>query len=95
MLVEANLQSKRPYRVLLLMPKHRRRFLQFLKLRGTWKSTDWQNGKISDESQFVLGTDDKRVQVERRPLEQYNSTYVIARHTARTAGKIVRLDYCI
>ncbi|GFV97940.1 rab3 GTPase-activating protein catalytic subunit [Trichonephila clavipes] len=32
-----------------------------------WNVTDWQNVVFSDESQFVLGTDDNRVRVWRRP----------------------------
>ncbi|GBN45702.1 hypothetical protein AVEN_118048-1 [Araneus ventricosus] len=40
-LVEANLQSKRPVRVLLLTPKHRRLRLQWCHARATWNATDW------------------------------------------------------
>ncbi|GFW82209.1 transposable element Tcb2 transposase [Trichonephila clavipes] len=32
-----------------------------------WNVTDWQNVVSSDESRFVLGKDDKRVRVWRRP----------------------------
>ncbi|GFT21995.1 hypothetical protein TNCV_4022051 [Trichonephila clavipes] len=32
-----------------------------------WNVTDWQNVVFSDESRFVLGTDDNRVRVWRRP----------------------------
>ncbi|GFU98299.1 transposable element Tcb2 transposase [Trichonephila clavipes] len=32
-----------------------------------WNVTDWQKVVFSDESRFVLGTDDKRVRVWRRP----------------------------
>ncbi|GFT82840.1 transposable element Tcb1 transposase [Trichonephila clavipes] len=42
-----------------------------------------------DESRFVLGTDDNRVRVWRRPGERYNSPYTVLRHTARTAGVMV------
>ncbi|GFS62691.1 transposable element Tcb1 transposase [Trichonephila clavipes] len=40
---------------------------------------------FSDESRFVLGTDDNRVRVWRRPGERYNSP-----HTVRIAGVMVR-----
>ncbi|GFV79828.1 transposable element Tcb1 transposase [Trichonephila clavipes] len=48
-----------------------------------------QNFVFSDESQFVLGTEDNRVRVWRRPGERYNSPYTVVRHTARTAGVMV------
>ncbi|GFX18581.1 transposable element Tcb2 transposase [Trichonephila clavipes] len=54
-----------------------------------WNVTDWQNVVISDESRFVLGADDNRVRVWRRPDERYNSPHNVLRHTARTAGVMV------
>ncbi|GBL89169.1 Transposable element Tc1 transposase [Araneus ventricosus] len=88
-LEEANLKSKRPVRVLPLTPKHRRLRLQWCHARATWNGTDWQNVVFSDESRFVLGTDDNRVRVGRRPGERCNSTHVVARHIALTAGVMV------
>ncbi|GFY23013.1 transposable element Tcb1 transposase [Trichonephila clavipes] len=38
-----------------------------------WNVTDWQKVVFSDESRFVLGTDDNRVRVWRHPGEWYNS----------------------
>ncbi|GFX86461.1 transposable element Tcb2 transposase [Trichonephila clavipes] len=38
-----------------------------------WNVTDWRKVVFSDESRFVLGTDDKRVRVWRRPGERCNS----------------------
>ncbi|GFV59437.1 transposable element Tcb2 transposase [Trichonephila clavipes] len=55
-----------------------------------WSVTDWQKVVFSDESRFVLGTDDNRVRVWRRPGERYNSPHTVLRHTARTAGVMVR-----
>ncbi|GFT77798.1 transposable element Tcb2 transposase [Trichonephila clavipes] len=54
-----------------------------------WNVTDWQNDVFSDESRFVLGTDDNRVRVWRRPDERYNSVDTILRHTTHTAGVMV------
>ncbi|GFV24138.1 transposable element Tcb2 transposase [Trichonephila clavipes] len=51
-----------------------------------WNVTDWQKVVFSDESRFVLGTDDNRVRVWRRPIERYNSSHTVLRHTTRTAG---------
>ncbi|GFX99873.1 transposable element Tcb1 transposase [Trichonephila clavipes] len=54
-----------------------------------WNVTDWQNVVFSDESRFVLGTDDNRERVGRRPGERYNSQYTVLRHCARTACVMV------
>ncbi|GFV76555.1 transposable element Tcb2 transposase [Trichonephila clavipes] len=55
-----------------------------------WNVTDWQKVVFSNESRFVLGTDDNRVRVwRRRPGERYNSPHTVLRHTARTAGVMV------
>ncbi|GFU86176.1 hypothetical protein TNCV_368341 [Trichonephila clavipes] len=51
--------------------------------------TYWQNVVFSDESRLVLGTDDNRVRVWRRPGKLYNSPHTVLRHTARTAGVMV------
>ncbi|GFT02107.1 transposable element Tc3 transposase [Trichonephila clavipes] len=54
-----------------------------------WNVTDWQKVVFSDESRFVLGTDDNRVRVWRHPGERYNSPHTVLCHTARTAGVMV------
>ncbi|GFV30830.1 transposable element Tcb2 transposase [Trichonephila clavipes] len=54
-----------------------------------WNVTDWQNVVFSDESRLVLGTDDNRVRMWRRPGERYNFSCTVLRHTARTAGVMV------
>ncbi|GFX90784.1 transposable element Tcb2 transposase [Trichonephila clavipes] len=55
-----------------------------------WNVTDWQKVVFSDESRFVLGTDDNRVRVWRRPGERYNSPHTVLRHTTLTAGVMVK-----
>ncbi|GFV47346.1 transposable element Tcb1 transposase [Trichonephila clavipes] len=72
-LAEANLKSKRPFRALPLTPEHRQLRLQWCQGRSMWNVTDWKKVVFSDESRFVLGTDDNRVRVWRRPGERYNS----------------------
>ncbi|GFX32865.1 HTH_Tnp_Tc3_2 domain-containing protein [Trichonephila clavipes] len=67
-LAEANLKSKRP-----LTPEYRQLRLQWCQARSMWNVTDWQKVVLSDDSRFVLGTDDNRVRVCRRPGERYNS----------------------
>ncbi|GFV47193.1 transposable element Tc1 transposase [Trichonephila clavipes] len=66
-LSEANLKSKRPFRALPLTPEHRQLRLQWCQDRSMWDVTDWQNVVFSDESRFVLGTNDNHVRVWRRP----------------------------
>ncbi|GFV11992.1 transposable element Tc1 transposase [Trichonephila clavipes] len=67
---DANLKSKRPFRVLSLTPKHRQLRLQCCHARSMWNVTDWQKVVFSGESWFVLGTDDNRVRVRRHPDER-------------------------
>ncbi|GFX77228.1 transposable element Tc1 transposase [Trichonephila clavipes] len=88
-LAEANLRSKRPFRALPLTPEHRQLRLQWCQARSMWNVTDWQKVVFSDESRFVLETDDNRVWVWRHPGKRYNSPYTVLRHTARTAGVMV------
>ncbi|GFV50509.1 HTH_Tnp_Tc3_2 domain-containing protein [Trichonephila clavipes] len=88
-LAEANLKSKPPFRALLLTPEHRQLRLQWCQARLMWNVTDWQKVVFSDDSRFVLGTDDNRVRVWRRPGELYNFPHTVLRHTARTAGVMV------
>ncbi|GFX02846.1 transposable element Tcb2 transposase [Trichonephila clavipes] len=45
-----------------------------------WNVTDWQKVVFSDESRFVLGTDDNRVRVWRCPGERYNSPHCSTSH---------------
>ncbi|GFY24451.1 uncharacterized protein TNCV_1014991 [Trichonephila clavipes] len=54
-----------------------------------WNVTGWQKVVFRDESRFVLGTDDNRVRVRRRPgaiFQQDNARP----HTARVAQDFLR-----
>ncbi|GFX70694.1 transposable element Tc1 transposase [Trichonephila clavipes] len=57
-LAEANFKSKRTFRALPLTPEHWQLRLQWCQARSMWNVTDWQKVVFSDESRFVLGTDD-------------------------------------
>ncbi|GFW04716.1 transposable element Tcb2 transposase [Trichonephila clavipes] len=70
-LAEANLKSKRPFRALPLLPEHRQLRLQWCQAKSMWNVTDWQKVMFSDESRFVLGTDNNRERVWRRPGQRY------------------------
>ncbi|GFV76502.1 transposable element Tc1 transposase [Trichonephila clavipes] len=96
-LAEANLKSKRPFRALQLTPKHRQMRLQWCQVRLMWNVTDCQKFVFSDESRFVLRTDDNRVRVWRCPgpflnglpgaiLQPDNALP----HTARVAQDLLR-----
>ncbi|GFW88627.1 transposable element Tc1 transposase [Trichonephila clavipes] len=62
-LAEANLKYKSPFRALPLTPDHRQLRLQWCQAISMWNVTDLQKVVFSDESRFVLGTDDNRVRV--------------------------------
>ncbi|GFW60771.1 transposable element Tcb2 transposase [Trichonephila clavipes] len=96
-LAEENLKSKRPFRALPLTPEHRQLRLQWCQARSMWNVTDCQKVVFSDESRFVLGTDDNRVRVRRHPgpflnglpgaiFQQDNACL----HTARVAQDFLR-----
>ncbi|GFU54416.1 transposable element Tcb2 transposase [Trichonephila clavipes] len=94
---EANLKSKRPFRALPLTPEHRQLRLQWCQARSMWNVTDWKKVVFSNESRFVLGTEDNRVRVWRRPGPFLNglsgaiSQQENARpHTARVAQDFLR-----
>ncbi|GFU63914.1 transposable element Tcb2 transposase [Trichonephila clavipes] len=78
-LVEANLKSKRPFRALSLTPEHWQLHLQWCQARSMWNVTDWKKVVFSDESRFVLGTDDNRVRVWRRRAYDSQSTLIVMR----------------
>ncbi|GFU72689.1 transposable element Tcb1 transposase [Trichonephila clavipes] len=88
-LAEANLKFKHPFRALPLTPEHRQLRLQWCQARSMWNITYWQNVVFSNESRFVLETDDNLVRVWRHPGERYNSPHTVLRHTARTVGVMV------
>ncbi|GFV95437.1 DUF4817 domain-containing protein [Trichonephila clavipes] len=46
-----------------------------------WNVTDWQKVVFSDESRFVLGTDDNHVRVWRHPAYDSRSTLIVMRGT--------------
>ncbi|GFS84669.1 putative phosphoenolpyruvate synthase [Trichonephila clavipes] len=78
-LAGANLKSKRPFRALFLTPEHRQLRLQWCQARSMWNVTDWQKVVFSDESRFVLGTDDNRVRMWRRPAYDSRSPLIVIR----------------
>ncbi|GFT92227.1 transposable element Tcb1 transposase [Trichonephila clavipes] len=88
-LAEADLKSKRRFRALPLTPEHQQLRLQWCQPRSMWNVTDWQKVLFSDESRFVLGTNDNRVRVWRRTGERYTFPHTVLRHTARPAGVMV------
>ncbi|GFX01243.1 transposable element Tc1 transposase [Trichonephila clavipes] len=74
-LAEANLKFKHPFRALALTPEHRQLRVQWCQARSMWNVTELQKVVFSDESRFVLGTDDNHVRVWRHPVGWYNSPH--------------------
>ncbi|GFX52401.1 uncharacterized protein TNCV_4324191 [Trichonephila clavipes] len=66
-LAESNLKSKRPFRALPVTPEHRQLRLQWCQARSMWNVTDWQKVVFSEESRFVLASDDNLLRVWRHP----------------------------
>ncbi|GFS74069.1 HTH_Tnp_Tc3_2 domain-containing protein [Trichonephila clavipes] len=85
-LAEANLKSKRPFRAL---PLTSATASTVVPSQINVECHRFEKVVFSDESRFVLGTDDNRIRVWRRPGERYNSPHTVLRHTARTAGVMV------
>ncbi|GFT95475.1 uncharacterized protein TNCV_3327191 [Trichonephila clavipes] len=54
-----------------------------------WNVTDWHTVVFSDESLFVMGTDNNRVRVWRRPGEIFQQNNACP-HTARVAQDFLR-----
>ncbi|KFM79333.1 hypothetical protein X975_04124, partial [Stegodyphus mimosarum] len=54
-----------PFSYIPLTPKHRQLHLQWCQASATRNTTDWSNVLFSDESRFVLGTDDDCIWVWR------------------------------
>ncbi|GFV91352.1 transposable element Tcb2 transposase [Trichonephila clavipes] len=80
-LAEANLKPKRPFRALPITPEHRQLRLQWCQARSMWNVTDWQKVVFSDESRFILRTDDNCVWVWRHPAYDSQSTLILMRGT--------------
>ncbi|GFW72780.1 transposable element Tc3 transposase [Trichonephila clavipes] len=87
--LQKQILNQAPFPALPLTPEHRQLRLQCCQARSMWNVTDWQKVVFSDESRFVLGTDDNRVRVWRRPGGRYSSPHPVLRHTARTVGVMV------
>ncbi|GFT28463.1 transposable element Tcb1 transposase [Trichonephila clavipes] len=49
-----------------------------------WNVTGWQKVVFIDESRFLLGTDDNRVRVWRRPAYVSRSTLIVIRGTLKS-----------
>ncbi|GFX73570.1 transposable element Tcb2 transposase [Trichonephila clavipes] len=88
-LAEGHLGSWRPLRVLLLTPTHRRLRLEWCHALGNWTAAEWNQVVFSDESRFILSSDDNRVRVWRPRGDRLNPGFALQRHTAPTADVMV------
>lgn len=88
-LTEAILQSDCPFRLLPLTPKNQSLRIRPCQARTMWNATDWQNLMLSDESWFVLATNENHGCGWRWHGERNKSTIAVVQHTVRTAGIMV------
>ncbi|GFV89663.1 transposable element Tcb2 transposase [Trichonephila clavipes] len=88
-LAEANLKSKRPFRALPLTQEHRQLHLQWCQARSMWNVTDCKKVVFSDESRFVLGTNDNHVGCGGALVSGTIPPHIFLCLTARTAGVMV------
>ncbi|GFX04067.1 transposable element Tcb2 transposase [Trichonephila clavipes] len=88
-LAEKHLVSRRPLRVLLLTPTHRRLHLQLYRARRNWTAVEWNQVVFRDESRFHLSSDDNRVREWRPRGERPNLAFALQRHTDPTAGVMI------
>ncbi|UYV67221.1 hypothetical protein LAZ67_4004428 [Cordylochernes scorpioides] len=87
-LVANGLHSCRPLRRLPLTPPNRRQRLEWCRARSTWM-TEWHRVVFSDESNFCLSSDSRRVRVWRRRGERSNPAAIVERPTVRQRGIMV------
>ncbi len=81
--------SRRPYRVLLLSAKNRKRRLQFAQAHQNWTIEDWKNVAWSVESRFLLRHSDGRVRIWRKEQESMNPSCLVSKVQAGGGGAMV------
>ncbi|GFU96627.1 transposable element Tcb2 transposase [Trichonephila clavipes] len=89
-LAEGHLGSRSPLRVLPLTPTNLRLHLEWNRARGNWNAAEWNQVVFSDLSRFNLSSEDNRVRVWRSRCERLNPVFALQRHTAPTAGVMVK-----
>ncbi|UYV72499.1 hypothetical protein LAZ67_9003416 [Cordylochernes scorpioides] len=84
-----NKSVRRPLRCLPLTPVHRHVRLQWCRERLTWNCADWGRIVFSDESCFLLCSDDRRKRVWRRPGQRVVPGLNLEHHTEPQQGVMV------
>ncbi|GFY09375.1 transposable element Tcb2 transposase [Trichonephila clavipes] len=90
LLAEGHLGLQCPLHVLPLMPTHQCLHLEWCHAQGNWTSAKWNQVVISDESRFNLSSNDNHLRVWRPCGERLNPAFALQRHTAPTAGVMLR-----
>ncbi|GFX08865.1 transposable element Tcb1 transposase [Trichonephila clavipes] len=72
-----------------MLQHHRRLRLEWYRAQGNWTAAEWNQVVFSDESRFILSSDDNRVRLWRPRGERLNPAFALQRHTAPTAGVMV------
>ncbi len=106
-LKQMGFSSRRPHRVPLLSDKNRKRRIQFTQNHQNWTIEDWKNVPWSDESWFLLHSDD-RVRIWCKEHESMDPSCLVSMVQAggggvmvwgvfswHTLGLLVPIEHCL
>ena len=93
-LLRMGLRSRRPVRVPMLTPVHRRKRLQWARERQNWTMEQWKKVAWSDESRFLLHHVDGRVRVRCLPGEEMAPGCTMGRRQAGGGSVMLWAMFC-
>ena len=94
-LLRMGLRSRRPVRVLMMTPVHRRKRLQWARESRNWTLEQWKKVAWSDESRFLLDQVDSRVHVPRLPGEVMAPGCTVGRRQAGGGSVMLWAMFCL
>lgn len=86
---EVGLRARRPYRGIVLTPRHRRTRLLWARRHFRLTGADWASILFTDESRFTLQGNDGRLRCYRRRGERYNDATIIQRDQFRGGSVMI------
>ncbi len=81
--------NRRRHRVMLLLAKNRKRWLQFAQAHQNWTIEDWKNIAWSDKARFLLRHSDGRVRIWRKEHESMDPSCLVSMVQAGGVGLMV------
>ena len=90
-LLRMGLRSRRPVRVAIMTPVHRRKCLQWARERRNWTLEQWKKVAWSDESSFLLNS---RLRVRRIPGEVMAPGCTVGRRQAGGGSVMLWAMFC-